>query len=89
MRDPIRDALIRLSASLDRLDATSLRHVEAERIRATLETELAVMREDRQTLAALLDDERAWRHDAETGLIALQPRVEKAIEAVRQALREG
>lgn len=86
MSDPIREALARLSSALDRLDAVSLRHSEGERVRATLETELAVMREDRHTLATLLDDERARQQATEDGLAALSPRIERAIRALETGL---
>ncbi len=55
MPDPVGEALSRLSAALDRLDAAAIRHVESDRVRATLVTELAVMREDRHRLAEMLD----------------------------------
>lgn len=89
MSDLIKDALHRLNAALDRLDAVSIRHVEAERVRGTLETELAVMREDRHALANLLDNERDARARAEDGLAEIAPRVDRAISAIRQTLNEA
>lgn len=89
MSDLIKDALTRLNGALDRLDAVSIRHVEAERVRGTLETELALMREDRHALANLLDTERDARTRAEDGLAEIAPRVDRAISAIRQTLNEA
>jgi predicted nucleic acid-binding Zn-ribbon protein len=84
--DPIREALSRLAQALDRLDAVSVRHAEAERARATLETELALMREDRHELARQLDGERALREDCQAALATLEPRLDRAAETLRHAL---
>jgi hypothetical protein len=89
MPDVVAEALNRLSAALDRLDAASLRHVEADRVRATLETELAVMREDRHRLAEMLDLESGARREADQCLHDLVPRIDRAISAVRAGLAEG
>lgn len=89
MADLVAEALNRLAAALDRLDAASLRHIEADRLRATLETELAVMREDRHRLAGMLDHETAARRDAEQCLHDILPRIDRAIGAVRAGLAEG
>lgn len=88
MTSPIRDALSRLAAALDRLDAVSIRHVEAERVRSVLETELAVMREDRHDLARLVDSERALRLSAQASLEALLPRIDRAKAAIQSALAD-
>lgn len=89
MPDVVAEALNRLSAALDHLDAASLRHVEADRVRATLETELAVMREDRHQLAEMLDLETGARREADQCLNDLVPRIDRAIGAVRAGLAEG
>lgn len=89
MSDLIRDALARLSAALDRLDAISLRHAEGDRARANLESELALMREDRHQLAAMLDQERSVRTDAEEALAAVSPRIDAAMQALRAELGGG
>jgi Domain of unknown function (DUF4164) len=86
--DLVRQALARLSASLDRLDAISLRHAEGDRMRSTLEMELAVMREDRQKLARLLDTERAERAETDATLNDMAPRIDRAMLALRQSLAE-
>jgi Domain of unknown function (DUF4164) len=85
--DPVRDALARLSAALDRLDTVSLRHADGER--ATLEAELALMREDRHRLACQIDEERAARSLAESSLDDLAPRIDRAIGAIRTSLAHG
>jgi hypothetical protein len=89
MNSGVAGALARLSAALDRLDAAALRHVEADRIRATLETELAVMREDRHRLAEMLDQETGARLEADQCLQDLLPRLDRAISSVRINLSEG
>lgn len=86
MNGSVAEALARLSAALDRLDAASLRHIEADRVRATLETELAVMREDRHRLAEMLDHETGARLEADQCLHDLLPRIDRAITSVRTSL---
>lgn len=88
MNDPIRDAIARLGTALDRLDAVSIRHVEAERTRLNLETELGIMREDRAELARLLDTERAARLGAEGDFAELMPRIDRAIGLISPLIRE-
>ena len=87
--DPVREALGRLSAALDKLDAISLRHADGENARSTLETELHLMREDRHQLARLLDEERAARALTEASLGDLAPRIDRAIAAIRTTLAQG
>ncbi|MCA3649089.1 MAG: DUF4164 family protein [Methylobacterium sp.] len=89
MSDPVAEALSRLSAALDRLDAAAIRHVEADRVRATLETELAVMREDRHHLAEMLDLETVARLEAEQALRDCLPRLDRAIAQVKAGLAGG
>lgn len=86
MSESIREALARLGAALDRLDAASLRHADGDRVRANLETELDLMREDRHQLARQLDGERAGREAAEAGLVEIAPRLDRAIAALRSSL---
>lgn len=88
MSEPIREALARMSAALDRLDAASLRHADGDRARQTLESELSLMREDRHQLARALDAEKASRLLAETHLADLAPRIDRAIAALRQSLAQ-
>jgi chromosome segregation ATPase len=86
---PVQDALARFSAALDRLEAASLRHQEGERLRHALESELALMRADRQALAERLDHSTFRARQVEEELAALDQRIERAIAAVRDALSEG
>lgn len=86
MSDSVRDALARLAAALDRLDAASLRHADGDRTRAALEAELALMRQDRHDLARHLDVEKSARGRLESGLDDLAPRVDRAITALRAAI---
>jgi predicted nucleic acid-binding Zn-ribbon protein len=85
---PVQEALSRLAQALDRLDAASLRHAEGERLRATLEAELALMREDRHKLATEIDKERDERLTLETRLADITPRIDRAMEAIRIALAD-
>ncbi|MFN7321920.1 MAG: DUF4164 family protein [Methylobacterium sp.] len=89
MSDPVAEALSRLRAALDRLDAAAIRHVEADRVRATLETELAVMREDRHHLAEMLDLETVARLEADQALRDCLPRLDRAIAQVKAGLAGG
>ena len=85
-QDPVQDALARFSAALDRLEAASLRHQEGERMRHMLESELALMRADRQGLAEKLDQTTARSRQFEEQFVALDQRIERAIASVREAL---
>ncbi len=84
--NPVQDALSRFAQALDRLEAASLRHQEGERMRMALESELALMRSDRQALAETLDQSAARNHQLEEQLVALDQRIERAIGSVRDAL---
>jgi chromosome segregation ATPase len=53
--DGVAEAVRRLFAALDRLDAARERRAEADRLRANLEEELAIMQDDRARLAVELD----------------------------------
>lgn len=89
MSDPIREALARLGAALDRLDTASLRHADGDRARVVLESELSLMREDRHRLARQVDDEKFARAQAEAGLAEIAPRLDRAIAAIRSGLGQG
>lgn len=89
MSEAISDALSRLSAALDRLDAAALRHAETDRARSTLDLELTVMREDRHRLAEMLDAETGARREADQCLHDVLPRLDKAMAAMRASLAEG
>lgn len=85
---PVEDALARFGAALDRLEAASLRHQEGERQRHALESELALMRADRQQLAERLDRATASHRQLEAEIAALDQRIERAIHSVRDALKD-
>lgn len=85
-QEPVQEALARFSAALDRLEAASLRHQEGERMRHALESELALMRADRQALAENLDHSVARNRQLEEQFQALDQRIERAIAAVRDSL---
>jgi adenylylsulfate kinase-like enzyme len=85
--DPIREALARLGVALDRLDTASLRHADGDRARTTLETELALMREDRHRLAREIDAEKFARVEAEAGLAEIAPRLDRAIATLRAGMQ--
>ncbi|CAN1534151.1 Protein of unknown function DUF4164 [Rhabdaerophilaceae bacterium] len=89
MSDAIAEALGRLNAALDKLDAAALRQVEARRASGTLEMELRIMRDDRHRLAEMLDAETGARREADHCLHELLPRIDKAMKAVRAGLDEG
>lgn len=84
----MQDALARFSAALDRLEAASLRHQEGERMRMALESELALMRADRQALAESLDQSLFRNRQLEEQLVALDQRIERAMGAVRDVLKD-
>jgi len=84
----VQDALSRFSVALDRLEAASLRHQEGERMRHALESELALMRADRQAMAEKLDQSMFRNRQIEAEFVALDQRIERAITAVRDALKD-
>ena len=84
--DPVQDALSRFAQALDRLEAASLRHQEGERMRMALESELALMRTDRQALAETLDQSVARNRQLEDQFVSLDQRIERAIGSVRDCL---
>ncbi|MCA0424484.1 MAG: DUF4164 domain-containing protein [Proteobacteria bacterium] len=86
--DPVQEALARFGAALDRLEAVSLRHQEGERMRMALESELALMRADRQGLAENLDRSSARGRLLEEQLLSLDQRIDRAMLAVRDALKD-
>lgn len=86
--DAVSRALLRLSGAIDRLEAASLRLRESERIRMNLETELALMRDDRRSLADALDKALAGGEDTRRQLAEMAPRLDRAIEAVQAALQD-
>ena len=85
--EPVQEALSRFGMALDRLEAASLRHQEGERMRMALESELALMRADRQALAETLDGSVARNRQLEEQLVQLDQRIERVIGSVRECLQ--
>ena len=82
----IEDAIARLRASLSALEAAAAHRNEADRSKTTLETELALMQDDRARLAVELDGAlaRAQRLDSATDELAR--RIDRAIGSVRSVI---
>ncbi|MFO1150804.1 MAG: DUF4164 family protein [Alsobacter sp.] len=82
----IEDAIARLRASLNALEAAAAHRREADRSKSTLETELALMQDDRARLAVELDGAlaRAQRLDGTTEELAR--RIDRAIGSVRSVI---
>ncbi|WP_367273918.1 DUF4164 family protein [Bosea sp. (in: a-proteobacteria)] len=76
------NALARLDAALGQLEAAARRRVEAERGRGNLETELALMQDDRARLAAELDGAMARLSEVETAAADVDQRLERAMNVV-------
>jgi hypothetical protein len=82
----LQHAIARLNAALGLLEATASRRLEAERSKSTLETELALMQDDRARLAVELD--AALAHNARLNGAAddLARRIDDAIGSVRAVI---
>lgn len=78
----LENALMRLDGALAQLEAAARRRVDAERGRANLETELALMQDDRARLAAELDGATARLGDVETAAAEVDQRLERAISVI-------
>lgn len=76
------NALARLDSALGQLEAAARRRVEAERGRANLETELALMQDDRARLAAELDGAMARLGHVETAAADVDQRLERAMTVI-------
>jgi predicted nucleic acid-binding Zn-ribbon protein len=77
------EALRRLEVALTALEAATARRLEAERRRGDLETELALMQDDRARLAVELDGTLAKLNRLEAAADDVSRRVELAIGAIR------
>jgi len=82
----IDDALLQLTTALTRLEAAVAQRFEAERDPGDLETELAIMSEDRARLAAELDAASARLATVEAASDDVGRRLGRAIAAVEGAL---
>jgi chromosome segregation ATPase len=78
----LENALMRLDGALAQLEAAARRRVEAERGRANLETELALMQDDRARLAAELDGATARLGDVETAAADVDQRLQRAMNVI-------
>jgi chromosome segregation ATPase len=78
----LENALTRLDGALAQLEAAARRRVEAERGRANLETELALMQDDRARLAAELDGATARLGDVETAAADVDQRLQRAMNVI-------
>jgi hypothetical protein len=79
-------ALARLLASISVLEVAAARRAEAERSKGTLETELALMQDDRARLAVELDGSMAYGKRLEATTDELARRVDRALGDVRSVL---
>ncbi len=86
MSETIDDALRRLESVLSRLEGAVAQRFEAERDPSDLETELAVMSEDRARLAAELDAASARLVEVEATSADVGQRLGRAIAAVEGVL---
>jgi predicted nucleic acid-binding Zn-ribbon protein len=84
--ETIDDALRRLESVLSRLEGAVAQRFEAERDPSDLETELAVMSEDRARLAAELDAASARLVEVEATSADVGQRLGRAIAAVEGVL---
>ena len=82
----LEDALRRLKAALDTLEMAAARRLEMERGSESLETELALMRDDRSRLAVELDGALARGARIEQAAAEVSRRIDRAIASVRGAL---
>lgn len=78
----LENALARLDAALGQLEAAARRRVEAERGRSNLETELALMQDDRARLAAELDSAVARVSQVEGAASDVDQRLQRAISVI-------
>jgi hypothetical protein len=79
----LEEALRRLDSALAALEAATGRRLEAERRRGDLETELALMQDDRARLAVELDGTLARLNRLEATADDVGRRVDRAIGAIR------
>jgi len=80
-------ALQRLAAALDRLELAATARLDSEHGLEPLETELAVMRDDRSRLAVELDGALARNASLERTTREVSERVARAIGGVEAVLR--
>ena len=84
----IAQAMGRLSAALDRLDAARERRAEADRLRGNLDEELAIMQDDRARLAVELDGATARVKTLELANDEVRRKLAHAIAEIRAMLEK-
>jgi chromosome segregation ATPase len=84
--DRLETALKRLSAALDQIEAAAERRALADAARADLETELAVMQDDRARLAVELDGASARARALDHATTEASKRLERANATIRDVL---
>jgi hypothetical protein len=83
----LEQALRRLSAALDRLELAATARLDAEHALEPLETELAIMRDDRSRLAVELDGALARNASLENTTREVSRRVARAMGRIEAVLR--
>ncbi len=84
--DRLQDSLKRLASALDHLEAAGERRAVADRVRANLEEELAVMQDDRARLAVELDGALDRMRVLTTANEDVSQRLERASRTIRSVL---
>ena len=79
----------RLDVALTTLEAAAARRLQSERRRADLETELALMQDDRARLAVELDGALAKLNRLEAAADDVSRRVDRAMGVVRDVIGAG
>jgi hypothetical protein len=82
----VEQALARLMASIAVLEVAAARRLEVDRSKGALETELALMQDDRARLAVELDGALSRGNRLEATTEDLARRIDKAIGSVRSVL---
>lgn len=86
--DDLADAMAALETSLRALEGATQRRLELEHQRGDLETELAIMQDDRARLAVDLDGAQAKLGALEKAAEHADQRLQAAISAIRGLLGE-
>lgn len=86
---PLQDALRRLASAIDQIEAAAERRAIADRVRADLEEELAVMQDDRARLAVELDGALARARTLTQATEEVSRRLDRAADTVAGVLDAG
>ena len=90
LRSPlIEEAVARLRSSVAMLESAAARRAEADRSKAMLETELALMQDDRARLAVELDSALSRANRLDTTTDELARRIDRAIGSVRSVIESA